>query len=34
MCSPALCWSNKDATSCDLTLTVDPDGKEQVMVRR
>jgi hypothetical protein len=26
-----LCWFNKDATSCDLTLIVDPDGKEQVV---
>jgi hypothetical protein len=23
-----LCWFNKDATSCDLTLIIDPNGKE------
>jgi len=26
-----LCWFNKDATSCDLMLIIDPDGKEQVL---
>lgn len=26
-----LCWFNKDATTCDLTLIVDPDGKEKVV---
>lgn len=26
-----LCWFNKDATSRDLALIVDPEGKEQVM---
>ena len=26
-----LCWFNKEATSCDLTLIVNPDGKEQAM---
>jgi len=26
-----LCWFNKDARSCDLTLIVDPDGKELAM---
>lgn len=24
-----LCWFNKQATTCDLTLVVDPDGKEK-----